>query len=101
MFKDEEDFSRYLGILEQYRKKYKFKLYHYVLMRNHVHLVLQPSERGGGLSEIMKGVNLSYAYHYKKKYKHVGTTRYSYLWCIKQNLFNTWRIERDSTSWTR
>ena len=72
VFKDDEDYSRYIAIMEQYRDKYKFKLYHYVLMNNHVHLVLQPSERGGGLSEIMKGINLSYAYHYKKKYKHVG-----------------------------
>ncbi len=72
VFKDEEDFSRYLGILQQYREKYKFKLYHYILMSNHVHLVLLPSKRGGALSEIMKGINLSYAYHYKKKYRHVG-----------------------------
>ena len=72
VFEDEEDFSRYLVILQQYRQKYKFKLYHYVLMSNHVHLVLQPAERGGALSEIMKGINLSYAYHYKKKYEHVG-----------------------------
>jgi len=72
VFKDDEDYGRYLEILQQYRQKYKFKLYHYVLMSNHVHLVLQPSERGGALSEIMKGINLSYAYHYKKKYRHVG-----------------------------
>ena len=72
VFKDDEDYIRCLEILQQYREKYKFKLYHYVLMGNHVHLVLQPSERGGALSEIMKGINLSYAYHYKKKYRHVG-----------------------------
>src|SRR5450759_5270579 len=29
-------------------------------------------DRGGGLAEIMKGINLSYAQHYKKKYKHIG-----------------------------
>jgi len=72
VFKDDEDYSRHLEILQQYRQKYKFKLYHYVLMSNHVHLVLQPSDHGGALSEIMKGINLSYAYHYKKKYKHIG-----------------------------
>ena len=72
VFKDDEDYSRYLEVLLQYRHKYKFKLYHYALMSNHVHLVLQPSERGGALSEIMKGINLTYAYHYKKKNKHIG-----------------------------
>jgi len=72
VFKDEEDYIRYIQILQQYKSKYQYKLYHYVLMGNHIHLVLQPSSHGGALSEIMKGINLSYAYHYKKKYKHTG-----------------------------
>ncbi len=72
VFKDDEDYTRYIHILQQYKLKYKFLLYHYVLMGNHIHLVLQPSGHGGALSEIMKGINLSYAYHYKKKYNHVG-----------------------------
>jgi len=72
VFKDDEDYNRYIELLQQYKLKYKFKFYHYVLMRNHVHLVLQPTGHGGALSEIMKGINLSYAHHYKKKYKHVG-----------------------------
>ena len=31
---------------------------------DHVHLVIEPSEGGGGLSEIMKGINRAYAQHY-------------------------------------
>jgi len=72
VFRDEEDYLRYLEILRQYRAKYKCKLYHYVLMGNHVHLVLRPSDDGGALSQIMKGINLTYASHYKKKYRHTG-----------------------------
>src|SRR3972149_3872162 len=72
VFQEEEDFKKYMELLLRYKKKYKFKLYHYVLMTNHVHLVLEPTERGGGLAEIMKGINLSYAQHYKRKYKHIG-----------------------------
>jgi len=37
-----------------------------------VHLVIEPLEEGGGLSEIMKGINLVYARHYKRKYSHTG-----------------------------
>ena len=59
VFKDEKDFRKYLEILQKYKEKYKFKLYHYVLMRNHVHHVLETTERGGSLAEIMKGINLS------------------------------------------
>jgi putative transposase len=72
IFQEDEDFEKYLELLSRYKAKYTFKLYHYVLMTNHVHLVLEPAEMGGGLAEIMKGINLSYAQHYKKKYKHIG-----------------------------
>jgi len=65
---DEEDNRRYLDILLRYKEKYHFNLYHYVLMTNQVYLVIEPSEGGGSLSEIMKGINMAYARHYKRKY---------------------------------
>ncbi|MEW5744705.1 MAG: transposase [Nitrospirota bacterium] len=72
VFKGEEDFERYVEIVKKYKEKYEFKLYHYVLMSNHVHLVLETTGDGGSLAEVMKGINLSYAQHYKRKYKHIG-----------------------------
>lgn len=72
IFKDEEDFLRYIDILKKYKERYVFKLYHYVLMTNHVHLVIEPSSEGGELYQIMKGINLSYAQHFKSKYKYTG-----------------------------
>jgi len=72
IFKDEGDYRKYLEILQRYEGKYRFRLYHYALMRNHVHLVLEPSVRGGSLAEVMKGINLSYAQYYKGRYKHIG-----------------------------
>src|SRR3990167_2494148 len=68
VFEDEEDFRKYIDLLLRYKEKYHFKLYHYVMMTNHVHLVIEPSEGGGDLSEIMKGINLAYALYYKEKY---------------------------------
>jgi len=72
IFKDEEDYQKYIDILQKYKEKYKFKLYHYILMTNHVHLVMETIEEGGELFQIMKGINLSYAQYYKAKYKHIG-----------------------------
>ncbi len=72
VFKDERDFKRYLDLILHYKEKFKFKLYHYVLMANHVHLVIEPLVDGGDLSEIMKGINLSYALYYKRKYDYKG-----------------------------
>lgn len=72
VFADDSDYIKYLEVLLRYKEKYLFKLYHYVLMTNHVHLVIEPTENGGNLSEIMKGINLAYAQHYKRKYSHTG-----------------------------
>ena len=72
VFRDEPDYKKYREILDKYKEKYHFRLYHYVLMKNHVHLVLETQEEGGSLAEIMKGINLSYAQHYKRKYDHIG-----------------------------
>lgn len=40
-------------------------------MRNHIHLVLETTDKGGRLSEIMKGINLSYVQYYKNKHRHI------------------------------
>jgi putative transposase len=72
VFKDEADHQKYIEILNGYKERYQFKLYHYVLMKNHVHLVLETIEKGGSLAEVMKGINLSYAQHYKSRYDHIG-----------------------------
>lgn len=72
IFKVEEDYEKFIDIVGSYKDKYIFKLYHYALMPNHVHLVLEPVEEGGSLAEVMKGINLSYAQYYKKSYRHIG-----------------------------
>lgn len=72
IFRDEIDYQKYFEIEDRYKERYQFKLYHYVLMRNHVHLVLEPQEGRGDLAEIMKGMNLSYAHYYKRRYNHIG-----------------------------
>ncbi len=38
----------------------------------YIHLVIETTERGGSLSEIMKGINLSYVQYYKNKHGHIG-----------------------------
>lgn len=72
VFKNEKDYQKYFEVLFRYKEKYKFKLYHYVLMKNHIHLVLETFEKGGSLAEIMKGINLSYVQHFKNRYRHIG-----------------------------
>src|SRR3990167_9341964 len=72
IFREQSDYEKDREILRKYKDKYKFKLYQYVFMTNHIHLVIEPKKEGGSLAEIMKGINLSYAQYYKYKYKHIG-----------------------------
>lgn len=41
IFRDDADREYYLGRLEHYRQRYEATLYAYVLMVNHVHLLLE------------------------------------------------------------
>jgi REP element-mobilizing transposase RayT len=53
IFKDEEDFKKYLNLLTFYKERYKYHLYAYVLMNNHVHLLIETREIP--LSKIIQG----------------------------------------------
>lgn len=72
VFHDDEDYLRFIETLGSFKQRYSIRLYHYVLMTNHVHLVVEPQGRAGSLSGFMKGINLCYVQHYKRKYGHVG-----------------------------
>ena len=72
VFKDEKDYRKYIEILQRYKERYKFRFYHYALMKNHIHLVIETTEKGGSLAEIMKGINISYAQYFKDRYRHTG-----------------------------
>ncbi len=71
IFKQKGDYDRYLKTLKKYKYKYRFLLYGYCLMPNHVHLIMEP-RRQNDLSKIMQGLNLSYTIWFNKNYAKVG-----------------------------
>jgi putative transposase len=87
VFEDREDFERYVKICKRYKDRYGFKLYHWVLMNNHVHLVMETKEEGP-LCKIMQGINLSYTLWFNRKNRKVG-----HLW---QDRFKSALVEKDS-----
>ena len=87
VFRDDKDYQYYLDLLKLYKEEHRFLLYHYCLMPNHVHLILETTSQTD-LSRLMKQVNLSYAHHFRKLYKYFG-----HLW---QGRFKSLLIERDS-----
>lgn len=70
IFKDPVDHQRFLQVLTTYKARYSFHLYAYVLMGNHVHLLIETKETP--LSKILQGVNQSYTLYFNRKYKTVG-----------------------------
>ena len=74
IFKNEDDFNGYLKRLDKYKKRYRFKLYGFCLMPNHVHMAGE-IEKKENLAKFMHDLSRSYTAYFNKKYQNVG-----YLW---------------------
>lgn len=60
IFHEEEDFMYFREQIKHIKEKYNIKLFHYVLMDNHVHIVIEVPW-GNDLSSAMKTINLGYS----------------------------------------
>jgi putative transposase len=70
IFRDESDFGRHYEILSGYKMQHGYRLYAFVLMNNHVHLLIET--RQTPLSKTLQGINQRYTMYFNKKYKTVG-----------------------------
>ncbi|MEA3248829.1 MAG: transposase [Patescibacteria group bacterium] len=70
VFSDTDDHLAYLAIIQKYKTLLRFRVYNYILMPNHVHLLLDVC--GKNLSNIMMRINLSYSLRHKRKYDRTG-----------------------------
>lgn len=88
IFRDEEDFQIYLGLIKEALEFYngEFEVYAYCLMDNHVHLLVKCKEKH--ISKFISRVHSLYAKIFNKKYRYIG-----YLF---QNRYFTEVIEDDS-----
>jgi len=84
VFRTDEDFQTYLDILRRYKDRYRFYLYAYVLMSNHVHLLIETASTP--LSKTLQGINQTYTMYFNRKYSTVGHLfqgRYKAILCEK------------------
>jgi putative transposase len=72
IFRDEADYLAFLGWLRTAAKQYKVAIHAYVLMGNHVHLLLSPSDVEG-LARMMQWVGRFYVPYFNHKYDRAGT----------------------------
>jgi putative transposase len=71
-FFDDQDYKVYLAKLKEYSQKLEVSVHSFVLMTNHVHLLLTPTE-GNGVSRLMQSLGRYYVRYINKKYERTGT----------------------------
>jgi putative transposase len=71
-FGDESDYGVYLALLEELSRRYECAMHAYVLMTNHVHLLLTPPEPDG-VSKLMKHLGQRYVQYFNRKHKRTGS----------------------------
>jgi putative transposase len=71
-FACDRDYQLYLGLLEELAKRHSCAVHAYVLMTNHVHMLLTPSTSDGP-SSLMKHLGQRYVQAFNKRHKRSGT----------------------------
>jgi putative transposase len=72
VFLDAEDYQTFLGWLRTAAKNYKVAIHAYVLMPNHLHLLVTPADENG-LGQMMQWVGRYYVPYFNQKYSRSGT----------------------------
>ncbi|MBF8280723.1 MAG: Transposase-like protein [Candidatus Magasanikbacteria bacterium] len=71
IFHSDDDYFFYRDLLFKAKNKYGIKIFHYVLMPNHIHLLIKP-EGMENLSKFMQGLTIAHTRHFNAKYGKVG-----------------------------
>ncbi|MGO8902945.1 MAG: transposase, partial [Isosphaeraceae bacterium] len=71
IFGDDDDRRHFLGLLARYRERFGLRLYHYCLMTNHFHVLVQ-LERPADLSKWLAGMLRAYVHYFNQRYRFVG-----------------------------
>jgi putative transposase len=70
IFNDEKDFNKFIEILKKYVERFGVKIYCYVLMNNHYHLMVETP--GANLTAFMHNVQSYYTNYFNKRHKRIG-----------------------------
>src|SRR5688500_15064650 len=81
-----EDYRRYLLALRDASERYGCAVHAYVLMTNHVHLMVTPGS-AGAISRMMQGVGREYVSYVNRRHNRAGT-----LW---QGRFRSCLVQRE------
>ena len=90
IFLCDQDKEKFLEILSEVSREYKFNIHSFCLMSNHYHILLENKKEN--LSDGMRQLNAKYANFFNKKYKRVG-----HFW---QDRFKSWFVLGDNYLFT-
>ncbi len=71
IFLDDSDFRFFLDQIKKYKQKFGVKIYHYCIMPNHYHFLIEPVTKES-LTAFMQALMLVYAQYVQRKYGKVG-----------------------------
>lgn len=86
IFQDRDDYEQFEGLLEEAQNRFEFALYAYVLMPNHLHLLLQVDQLP--LSKVMQTLLYRYTRYYNRRHRKVGHLfqgRYKAILCDRES----------------
>lgn len=86
IFYDDQDPNKYLSLLRALKETFDFRLHAYVLMLNHVHLLVETSEIP--LSRIMQRLGSAYTQYFNRRHQlmgHLFQGRYKAILCDKDS----------------
>lgn len=87
IFKSKEDFIHFMGLLKRYALRFGLKIYHWVIMSNHYHLLFE-LEEPKRISRIMAGLSKAYSCYHHNIYSTAG-----FLW---QGRFKLQPVQKDN-----
>lgn len=87
IFFTNSDYIEYRDTMKFYKEKFAVKLYHYVLMSNHIHFLIEPLEENA-LSAFMQGLTITHTKRFHVRHSTVG-----HIW---QGRFKSIPIETDA-----
>lgn len=71
IYKDKEDYEKYLEVLAEAKKEFGFKLFSYALLPNRLQLLVE-AEENHPVSQIMQKITPTYTKYYNNKYERKG-----------------------------
>ena len=72
IFKDQEDYRMFLELLKKYQQQYGIRLFSFVLLPDHLHLLLEVTGEDNDISGFMHSLNNTYTKYFNGRYERKG-----------------------------